>query len=166
VELWRCCESKVAKWPLKLKSKSELYKCIQFWASFWKISFLWIYFSDSLTGIKNLVNLLIFYWKVFEYRQGLGIFLLTTMSRSALGSTQPPIQWIQGAFFLGVKRPGLEADHSPPSSAEVEEFLELYLHSPNTSTWHGAQFEKKCRDKFTFTFLLKRRERINTLIVL
>jgi hypothetical protein len=36
----------------------------------------------------------------------------------ALGPTQPPIQWIPGALSLGVKRPGREADHSPPSSAE------------------------------------------------
>jgi hypothetical protein len=31
--------------------------------------------------------------------------------------------------FPGVKRPGREADHSPPSSAEVKECVELYLHS-------------------------------------
>jgi hypothetical protein len=35
-----------------------------------------------------------------------------------------------GALPLGVKRPGREADHSPPSSAEVKECMELYLHSP------------------------------------
>jgi len=35
-------------------------------------------------------------------------------------------------FFLGVKWPGSEADHSPPSTAEHEEFVELYLHSGNT----------------------------------
>jgi hypothetical protein len=34
-----------------------------------------------------------------------------------------------GSSFLGVKRPGREADHPPPSSAEVEECVELYLHS-------------------------------------
>jgi len=27
-------------------------------------------------------------------------------------------------------RPGREADHSPPCSAEVEECVELYIHSP------------------------------------
>jgi hypothetical protein len=32
-----------------------------------------------------------------------------------------------------------EADHSPPSSAEVKEWVELYLHSPNTPSWRGAQ---------------------------
>jgi hypothetical protein len=63
---------------------------------------------------------------------GAGNFSLTTASRTALGPTQPPIQWVPGALSLGVKRPGREADHSPPSSAEVKECVELYLHSPNT----------------------------------
>jgi hypothetical protein len=35
--------------------------------------------------------------------------------------TQPPIQWEPEALSLGVKRPGRETDHSPPSSAEVKE---------------------------------------------
>jgi len=56
----------------------------------------------------------------FESRQGLGIFLFTTVSRPPLGSTQLTIQWVPGALSLGVKRPGREADHSPPSSAEVK----------------------------------------------
>jgi hypothetical protein len=34
---------------------------------------------------------------------------------------------------------GREADHSPPSSAEVKEWVELYLHSPSTPSWRGAQ---------------------------
>jgi hypothetical protein len=49
----------------------------------------------------------------FDSRQGLGIFFFTTASRTALGPTQPPIQWVPGALSLGVKRPGREADHSP-----------------------------------------------------
>jgi len=48
------------------------------------------------------------------------------VSRTALGSTQPPIQWVPGALSLGVKRSGREADHC----AEVEECVELYLLSP------------------------------------
>jgi hypothetical protein len=47
-----------------------------------------------------------------------------------LGPTQPPIQWVPGALTLGVKRPGHEVDHLPPSSTEDKEFVELYLHSP------------------------------------
>jgi hypothetical protein len=57
----------------------------------------------------------------FDSRRGLGIFLFITASRMALRPTQPPIQWVPGALSLGVKRPGREADHSPPSSAEVKE---------------------------------------------
>jgi hypothetical protein len=34
---------------------------------------------------------------------------------------------------------GREADHSPPSSAEVKEWVELYIHSPNTASWRGTQ---------------------------
>jgi hypothetical protein len=58
--------------------------------------------------------------KLFESLQGLGIFLFTTASRLTLGPTQPSIQEVPGAVSLGVKRPGHEADHSPPSSAEVK----------------------------------------------
>jgi hypothetical protein len=85
----------------------------------------------------------------FDSRQGLRIFLFTTASRTTLGPTQPPIQWIPGALSLAVKRPGREADHSPPSRAEVKEWVELYLHSTNTLSWRGAQL--KHRDNFTFT---------------
>jgi hypothetical protein len=56
----------------------------------------------------------------FDSRRVLGIFLFTTASRTALRPTQPPIQWVPGAPSPGVKRPGREADRSPPSSAEVK----------------------------------------------
>jgi hypothetical protein len=45
---------------------------------------------------------------------------------------------------------GREADHSLPSSAEVKEWVELDLHSPNTPSWRGAQAEH--RDSFTFSY--------------
>jgi hypothetical protein len=60
----------------------------------------------------------------------LGIFLFTTAFRTALEPTQPTIQWVPGALSLGVKRTVREAHHSPPSSAEVKECVELYLHFP------------------------------------
>jgi hypothetical protein len=37
------------------------------------------------------------------------------------GPTKPPTQWLPGALPLGLKQPGRETDHSPPSSAEVKE---------------------------------------------
>jgi hypothetical protein len=33
---------------------------------------------------------------------------------------QPPILWVPGSYFLGIKRPVLEVDLSPSSSAEVK----------------------------------------------
>jgi len=75
----------------------------------------------------------------------LGIFLFTTASRIALRPTQPPIQWVPGALSLRVKRPGRETDHSPPSSAEVKECVQLYVHSPNTPSWRGAHLKKKAQ---------------------
>jgi hypothetical protein len=54
--------------------------------------------------------------------------------------------------FLGVKRPGREADHSPPSSAEVKECMELYLHSP--IRLHGVvlSYKKSTGTTLPFTF--------------
>jgi hypothetical protein len=40
--------------------------------------------------------------------------------RPALRLTQPLIQWVLWAPSPGVKHQGREADHSPPSSAEIE----------------------------------------------
>jgi len=31
-----------------------------------------------------------------------------------------------------------EANHSPPSSAKVKEWVELYIHSSKTPSWRGA----------------------------
>jgi hypothetical protein len=72
----------------------------------------------------------------FDSRQRLGIFLFTTASRPALGSTQPTIQWI-GGYFPGIRRPGRETDNSPPSKSKI------ILHRsspslPHTSSWCGA----------------------------
>jgi hypothetical protein len=80
--------------------------------------------------------------------KGVVIFLVTTASRPALGPTQPPIQLVLGALSLGIKRPDREADHSPPSSAEVKECVELYLHSLNMPSWRCVKL--KLRDNFTF----------------
>jgi hypothetical protein len=83
--------------------------------------------------------------KEFDSRWRLGIFLFTTAFTTALGPTQPPIQWVSGGVSLGVKRPGRKADHLPPSSARVKEYVELHLHSPKTSSWRGAQLKKSTR---------------------
>jgi hypothetical protein len=78
----------------------------------------------------------------FDSRLGLGIFFLTTASKTALGPTQPPIKWVPRALSLGVKLPGREADHSSPSSAELKECVELYLHFPSTPSWRVLSYKK------------------------
>jgi len=55
---------------------------------------------------------------------------INTASRTALGPTHPPNQWVPGTLSLGAKRPGREAANSPPSSAEFKEWVELYIHPP------------------------------------
>jgi len=30
--------------------------------------------------------------------------------------------------------------------------VDLYIHSPNAPSWHGAQLKKKDKDNFTFNF--------------
>jgi hypothetical protein len=49
-----------------------------------------------------------------------------TASRPALGHTQPPVQWVPG-----VKWPGRESDHSPPSTSESTWSYTSILHTPS-----------------------------------
>jgi len=46
--------------------------------------------------------------------------LFVTASRPAMGPIQPPIEPVPGAISTEIKRPRLEADLPPPSSAEVK----------------------------------------------
>jgi hypothetical protein len=46
-----------------------------------------------------------------RFPAGTANFSLHTAPRTALGPTQPPIQWVPGSPWL--KRPKREADHSP-----------------------------------------------------
>jgi hypothetical protein len=74
----------------------------------------------------------------FDPRQGQRIFILAPASRPALGPTQPA-GYRGGSPFSGNKaRPGRDADHSPPSSAEVKYEQKLYLLSPHVPPWHVA----------------------------
>jgi hypothetical protein len=78
------------------------------------------------------------------------IFLFTTVFRTALRPNQPPIPWVEGAFFPGVKRQGREADHSPPPSAEIKNAWS-YTFTPRYVFMAWCLL--KLRDIFTFTFM-------------
>jgi hypothetical protein len=75
---------------------------------------------DSPVGIATRLRA----WNIgvlgFDSRQGLGILLFTTVFISVLAPTEPPIQWVPGVLFLGIKRPGRLADRSPPPSDDVK----------------------------------------------
>jgi hypothetical protein len=56
---------------------------------------------------------------------------------------------VNGALSLGIKRPGLEADHSPPSIAEVKNAWS-YTSTPQYVFMSWCLVNN--RDNFTFTF--------------
>jgi hypothetical protein len=87
----------------------------------------------------------------FDSQRRMGIFLFTTVSRTALGPTKPPMQWVPGIFSLGVKRPGRESDHSTPSSAEVKNAWSCTSTPQYVFT---AWCLVKHRDNFTFYIYL------------
>jgi hypothetical protein len=49
-----------------------------------------------------------------------GSRIFSSPDRPVLRFTQLRIQWVPGALSPGVKRPGREVDHSPPTSVEVK----------------------------------------------
>jgi hypothetical protein len=94
----------------------------------WYISPFKLVFSIPVTvgaGLTQAVQCLTTGWTTrrsgFDSWRGQRIFPLSSVSRPALGPTQPPVQCVPGVLSPGVKaRPGRDADHSPPSSVEVE----------------------------------------------
>jgi len=90
------------------------------------------------------------------------LHLFATASKPALGITQTLIQWVSGGrgLSLGVKWPGRETDHSPPSTAEIKNGRS-YTSTPLQAFMMLCLIKKrlllhdviiKHRDKFTFTF--------------
>jgi hypothetical protein len=58
------------------------------------------------------------------------------------GFTQPPVQWARGVLFPGVKRQGREADHLPPSSAEVKNGGAVPP-LPHMPSWYNVKLNKR-----------------------
>jgi hypothetical protein len=67
----------------------------------------------------------------FRFPAGTGNFSLHhRYVQNGSGPRPASYQMRARILSLGVKLSGCESDHSPPSSAEVKEWVELYLHSP------------------------------------
>jgi hypothetical protein len=107
-----------------------------------------------LTGLKRYSDWLRAAWSGFgggvHSLRGRGI-LFSTASRTALRPTQSPIQWVLVSFFPREKRPGREADQSPPSSAEVKN---AWSYTSNSQYVCMARCLVKHRDNFTFYLYL------------
>jgi len=60
--------------------------------------------------------------------------MFSTPIQTGPGAHQPPIQWVLG-LSQRVKQPGHGVDHTPPSSTEVIERVELYPYSTSGHSW-------------------------------
>jgi hypothetical protein len=115
--LWKCC---LWTWPVSKLYVENLNKFIG--------SFYLMWSRDSVVGIATGCG---------QDNQGVRVpipskvknFLVSKLSRPALGPTQPPIQWVAGAVSPGVKWQGHKADHSPPASAKVKKMW-IYTSTP------------------------------------
>jgi hypothetical protein len=80
---------------------------------------------------------------------GLRIFHFDTVSRPALGPTQPPIQWIPAALSLEVKRREREADHSHLVPKSKNKWSYTSIPQYVLMAWYLV----KHRDNFTFIYI-------------
>jgi hypothetical protein len=64
------------------------------------------------------------------------VFLFSIASGPALRPKSSPIQWVQSAISMGLKGPGREAEHSPPTSTEIKNggAILQFLRMPS---WHS-----------------------------
>jgi len=73
-------------------------------------------------------------------------------SSGVVGPRAGPIQWVPGALSLGVKWSGYKADHSPTSSAEVENVWR-YISTPQYALMAWCSVKKVyCLLYFTLWF--------------
>lgn len=84
-------------------------------------------------------------------------FFFATKARLTLGPNQPSVRWVLSSE---VNRPGLEADHLPPS-AEIKNVYGVYLHSPCVCmAWCVIKYQ---RQLYRYSFLLSSRYVLNRL---
>jgi hypothetical protein len=69
-----------------------------------------------------------------------------------LGTLSTSLTMVMAALSSGLKRPELEADCSPPSSAGIKNFGALPL-LPHTFSFHGVELIKLRESKLFFQWL-------------
>jgi hypothetical protein len=85
---------------------------------------------DSIfVAFCNSQHTQLYYWGRSSSAGRQKYFFFSKSSKPDLGPTQPPIQWISGTLYTGVKRPGREEDYSLPTSVEVKETW-IYTSTP------------------------------------
>jgi hypothetical protein len=88
---------------------------------------------------------------------GAGFLCSSHHSDRFWGAPQLPIQWVLLALSLGVKGPGHEADHSPPSSAKVKN---TWIYTSGTNFFFLPYPEdhnmNPHRDEFHFFYLTQK----------
>lgn len=86
---------------------------------------MYIWKSSCPSGSRgSVVSLVIKLWTGrprIRIRQGQESFLVFKTPEPSLGPTLPPIQVVPATHSSGLKRPGCEAYHSPPSSDVVKD---------------------------------------------
>ena len=94
----------------------------------------------------------------FQFPAGARDFHFSSSPRHDLGTTQPSAQCVPEVSAPGIKRPRYEADHSPPSRAEIK------------NGWSSISCPPICihdmhKDKFIFTLSLLYIEKPATKII-
>jgi hypothetical protein len=74
------------------------------------------------------------------------IFPVASVSKTGSGAHPASGNGYRGSFPWGKARPGSDADHSPPSSAEVKNEKELYILFPQEPPWRVAGQLNKIRN--------------------
>jgi hypothetical protein len=115
----RLCRSRGMHCPSRIICQKSCITCRELLFYY----FLWLYISQWLgceLGDRSSI----------PSRGNELIFLFTTASKPPLGPTLLPTRWVPGALVPEVKRPGREADHAPPPSAEVKNAWSYNFTSP------------------------------------
>jgi hypothetical protein len=122
--------------PLYLLARNYIRK-------WWKYGYFSSVHNISFRSLDSAVNIVTMATRLQAGRPrsrspipGRGKRFLSSPGRG-LRPTQAPIQWVPGTVILGVKRQGLETDHSPPSNTAIMNGEPIPSH-PDITSWRAA----------------------------